>query len=255
LVKNDAFKGKHRFSIFAVGLMLLFPAGLFAAERLTVGVAANFILPFKALAQTFGRKHSIPVEATFTSSGNLYGQIINGAPYDLFLSADRERPEKLFQNRLAEKPFVYARGKIVLWGLNKDLYSTDKWEKALMLPSLKKISIANPDTTPYGFATMKALQTIGQWPVVQNRLIFAQTIAQSFQYAHIGSVDAGFCAYSSIFTDEGNRGRHLLIYHAPDIIQAACILKRTKIHNRAEAFAEFLISPEAERIKQTYGYR
>jgi len=250
-----ALKRRLRYSIFSIWLLLLFPACLFSAERLTVGVAANFILPFKELSLTFKQQYSIPVDATFTSSGNIYGQIINCAPYDLFLSADEERPDKLFQNGFVEKPFVYARSRVVLWGLNKEMCRAVDWKEALMLPSLKKISIANPQTAPYGSASVAALQTAGLWPIVENRLVFAQTVAQAFQYAHIGTVAAGFCAYSSALSEEGQNGCYFLIDQAPDIIQAACILKATRSRKAVRAFAAFLISPEAERIKREYGYQ
>jgi len=244
-----------KYVIFSLGLILFSPTHLFSAEKLTIGVAANFILPFKVLAQAFAQKYSIAADATFTSSGNLYSQIIHGAPYDLFLSADKESPNKLFQNGLAEKPFIYAKGKVVLWGLHKDLCRAGSWKDALMLPSLKRISIANPQTAPYGSASVIAIQAAGLWPVVENRLVFAQTVAQAFQYAHTGTVSAGFCAYSSVLSEEGSKGCSLLIDQAPDILQAACILKRTQIRNAAGAFAAFLISPEAVGIIKKYGYQ
>jgi len=101
-------------------LVLFCPAPSNAAEGLTIAVAANFISPFKEIAAAFDSKNKIKIEATFASTGSLYAQIINGAPYDAFLSADEEKPETLFTKGLSDMPFIYAVGKVVLWGSQKD---------------------------------------------------------------------------------------------------------------------------------------
>jgi len=194
------------------------------------------------------------VNGTYTSSGTLFGQIINGAPYDMFLSADEIRPKRLFQKGLAEKPFIYARGKLVVWTLNIELCKACGWQEALLMPGVKRIAIANPETAPYGTASATAMKTANLWPLVKNKLVFAQNVAQVFQYAHSGAVDAGFCAYSSVFSKQGKQGCYFLLYQVPSIIQTACILKRTKNRKTAGKFAAFLSSSESERIKNKYGY-
>lgn len=240
--------------IIVMTITLIWSPSLDAGEKLVIGVAANFILPFEEMARAFEQKTAIKVEATYTSSGNLYGQIINGAPYDLFLSADEVRPKILLDKGLAEKPFIYARGRVVLWTLQEELCKAGNWRDALMMPKVKRVAIANPETAPYGTASATALKTAGLWPAVEQRLVYAQTIAQAFQYAHTGAVDAGFCAFSSTFSEQGRRGCTLLVEGAPDVIQSACILRRTQYAGVAERFAAFLISDQADAIKRKYGY-
>ncbi len=226
-----------------------------AKKIISVAVAANFIAPFKEIAVDFETKTKIKVGVTFSSTGNLYSQIKNGAPYDLFLSADEETPAKLNKDGLADAPFIYARGQVILWSANKYFCKTKTWHDALKNEEIKKIAIANTQTAPYGAAAKKALETAGFYDAVQSKLVTAQTVAQSFQYASTSAVDAGFCAMSAMLSDEGKRGCFYVIDEAPVIIQSACILKRTRNRAAAEIFAEYLNSPGAKNIKIKYGYR
>jgi len=223
-------------------------------EKISVAVAANFISAFKEIAAGFEAKTKIKVESTFSSTGNLYSQITNGAPYDLFLSADEERPAKLNTEGLAEIPFIYAKGQAVLWAAHKDFCKAKTWQDALKNPQVKKIAIANPQTAPYGAAAKNALEKAGIWDNLQSKLVNAQDIAQSFQYASTSAVDAGFCAMSATVSEEGKKGCFFVIGEAPEIIQSACILKRTTHRVAVENFAEYLNSPAAKEIKIKYGY-
>lgn len=227
----------------------------FSEEKISVAVAANFISAFKEIAAGFEAKTKIKVEDTYSSTGNLYSQIINGAPYDLFLSADEERPAKLNKDGLADTPFIYAKGQAVLWSANKDFCKAKTWQDALKNDKIKKLAIANTQTAPYGTAAKKALEKVGMWDALQSRLVNAQDIAQSFQYASTSAVDAGFCAMSATAGTEGKKGCFYVISEAPEIIQSACVLKRTTNRAAAEKFAEFLSSPAAKEIKVKYGYR
>src|SRR4030042_6042027 len=124
-----------------IGLVLLSPSLLLAEQELTAGVAANFILPFEDLSRIFEQKTAIRVRATFTSTGNLYAQIKNGAPYDLFLSADESHPRMLQQEGLAAEPFVYAGGKLILWTAEGRFCRSAQWQEVLLDPSVAKIAI------------------------------------------------------------------------------------------------------------------
>jgi len=227
---------------------------LFAEERLTIGVAANFMLPFQEISLAFENKHDIKINATYTSTGNLYGQIIHGAPYDLFLAADERRPERLLKEGLTSDTFIYAQGKTVLWTAKKQLCAAKDWQEALMMQGINKISIANPETAPYGEAAIKALESTGKMEAVRKKLVFAQNVVQAFQYAHTESVDVGFCALSSVYSDQGKKGCYFLIEQSPVIIQKACIIKGSEKRELAEKFATFLCSQEAQNIKTTFGY-
>jgi molybdate transport system substrate-binding protein len=236
-------------------IILMSSISAFAEEKISVAVAANFISAFKAMAADFEAKTKIKVEGTFSSTGNLYSQITNGAPYDLFLSADEERPAKLNKDGVADAPFIYAKGQAVLWSANKDFCKAKTWQDALKNEQIKKIAIANTQTAPYGTAAKKALEKVGMWDSLQSRLVNAQDIAQSFQYASTSAVDAGFCAMSATVSDEGKKGCFFVVNEAPEIIQSACLLKRTTNRAAVEKFVEFLSSPAVKEIKVKYGYR
>jgi molybdate transport system substrate-binding protein len=212
------------------------------------------MVPFKELAAIFESRTAKSVEATYTSTGNIYGQIKNGAPYDLFLSADQSRPELLLKAGLADRVFVYARGGVLLWSAEKGFCESENWKEAITSPQVRRVAIANPETAPYGEAAKAALQRSGLWREVEAKLVFAQTVAQVFQYAHTEAVDAGFCARASAYTAQGKKGCYFSVGQAPPVMQAACVLRRTEKRAAADAFAAFLMSPEAEAVKQKYGY-
>ncbi|MCX5848201.1 MAG: molybdate ABC transporter substrate-binding protein [Deltaproteobacteria bacterium] len=236
-------------------IVLISSVSAFAEEKISVAVAANFISAFKDMAADFEAKTKIKVEGTFSSTGNLYSQITNGAPYDLFLSADEERPARLQKDGAADAPFIYAKGQAVLWAANNDFCKAKTWQDALKNEQVKKIAIANTQTAPYGAAAKKALEKVGMWNTLQTKLVNAQDIAQSFQYASTSAVDAGFCAMSATVSPEGRKGCFFVINEAPEVIQSACILKRTTNRAAVEKFVEFINSPAAKEKKVKYGYR
>jgi molybdate transport system substrate-binding protein len=245
----------HRIlGIFAVVLIALHPALSHAADGLKAAVAANFMVPFQEIAAAFEGETKIKVEATYSSTGNLYGQIINGAPYDVFLSADEETPRALFEKGLGEKPILYATGRIVLWGGGKEICGAKDWKEALRRPGVRKIAQASPVTAPYGAAAEVALKESGLWAEIEGRLVIAQNVGQSFQYAVTGGTDGAFCALSAALSEPGASGCHYLIDEAPPIRQAASLLARTARKSDASRLIIFLNSPKATDIKKRYGY-
>ncbi|MFW5488106.1 MAG: molybdate ABC transporter substrate-binding protein [Desulfovibrio sp.] len=246
---------KHRSTFLALVLaaLLLVPATSKAADLL-IAQAANFMPAMKEIIPAFQKATGLEVQASYSSTGKLYGQIINDAPFDVFLAADERRPAKLFADGQSEKPFVYARGQIVLWSLDKNNCKKD-WKGVLLSPSVKKIAIANTETAPYGTAAMKAMQKANVWEDVQSKLAYGQSIAQVFHFAVTGSADVGFCAYSSVFTDEGKKGCFTVIDNAPLVIQSACVLKKAPHPDAAAKFVKFLSTPEVQAIKNKYGYK
>jgi molybdate transport system substrate-binding protein len=244
-----------------VGVSILLAAFLWwpspgaAADGLRIAVAANFIQATQELTRDFEKQTGLKVEATFASSGSLYAQIVSGAPYDLFLSADEERPARLHREGFSDKPFVYARGRVVLWSARKDFCRAGEWRQALADPGVRRIAIANPETAPYGTAAREALQKAALWDSGQAERVIAQTIAQAFQYASTEAVDGAFCAFSSVLSEPGRKGCHYEVPEAPEIIQSACILKQAKDRAGAERFAAFLLSAPAAAVKAKYGYR
>lgn len=241
-----------RISTFILTLLLALPLSASAADLL-VGQAANFMPAMQEIIPAFKKASGLEVQATYTSTGKLFAQITNGAPFDLFLAADQRRPNKLFNSGFAEKPFIYAKGKVVFWSLDKKI-ADKSWQEAIKDRTLHKIAIANIETAPYGTAAMLALKKEKLWETVKPELVYAQSIAQAFQFASTGAADAGFCAYSSMFTETGKKGEFTVVKEAPPVIQAACILKSSQRKAVAEKFVAFLSSPEAVSIKKKYGY-
>jgi molybdate transport system substrate-binding protein len=239
--------------IFYVLLILLTPQWLGAAERLLVGAAANYILPFKELAAAFEKKTGIDVKWTFTSSGNLHSQITAGAPYDLFLSADEQRPTDLFRKNIAGEPFVYATGRLILWFAHKDSCRLITWQGALE-GNMKKIAIPNLEVSPYGAEAYSVIKGAGLWEQVKPQLVFAQDTSQSFQYAATGGTVMSFTSLSFTLSEQGKKGCYYTIEESQPVRQAACILKKARNRDAAEAFSAFLLSPEAIEIRKKYGY-
>lgn len=239
--------------ICALILGAFYPAPAGAAITLKAAVAANFMLPFNEISAAFEAETGIKVEGTFSSTGNLYAQTINGAPYDVFLAADEKTPGKLYGQGLGEEPFVYATGRVVLWGEGKSC-GAKGWIDALRMKGVRKIGLANPATAPYGAAAEAALKASGLRDEVGRRLVVAQNVGQAFQYAVSGGTDASFCALSSALSERGKKGCYYLIEQAPPIKQTACLIKRSQVKKEAYLFLKFLGSPEAIKIKKRYGY-
>lgn len=241
--------------LFSLILMLLLAVPLPAsASDLLIAQAANFMPAMQEIIPAFEAETGLTAQATYTSTGKLYGQIVHGAPFDIFLAADTRRPEKLHTEGLAEAPFVYAEGQVVCWSKNPAL-GAKPWQEVVRDASVSKIAIANTESAPYGTAAMHAMQDAGIWDAAQGKLVFAQTIAQVFQYAETGAADAGFCAYSSMFTDKGKAGAFTVVDGAPTVTQAACILKSAKHMDAAKKFAAFLKTDTVAAIKSRYGYK
>ena len=240
---------------FCILLVLLTPQWAGAAERLLVGVGAAYILPFKELAATFEKRTAISVKPTFAATGNLYSQIMAGAPYDLFLAADEDRPERLFRENRADKPFIYATGHLVLWSARKSTCLPNNWQDALENSLKKKIVISNPNTSSYGAVAFHTLKRAGLWEKIKPQLVFAQDIPQSFQYATTGGASMAFISLPFALSEHGNKGCYYTIEEAQPVRQAACILKKARNRDAAEIFSAFLLSPEAVEIRKKYGYQ
>jgi molybdate transport system substrate-binding protein len=255
-------KKKSLFSCTTVGIcafiLISLAAAISHADDMRAAVAANFIAPFKEISAAFEKETRIKVEATYSSTGNLYSQILNGAPYDVFLSADEKTPALLLEKGLCDKPFVYATGRVVLWGQGKKLCGARDWKEALRIKGVNKIAIANPVTAPYGAAAEAALKKSGMWNELGGRLVTAQNVGQSFQYAVSGGTDGSFCALSAALSKAGAGGCYYVLSEAPPITQAACLVKRKGGGNEGRNFLNFLNflnSPKAAEIKKRYGYQ
>ena len=223
--------------------------------NLNLAVAANFTRPMWEICRVFTEQTGIILKPVYSSTGKLYAQIKYGAPFDLFIAADRKRPDILFDQGLAHKPVVYARGQTVLWTANRKLCSKASWKAVITDMKLQKISIPSPETAPYGEAAANALKKTKLWEGVASRLIFAQSVSQSFQYAQMRGADAGFTALSCATCVDGKKGCYWKMPEAQLIVQEACILTRTKKLAVAKKFLDFLTSSATKPILEKYGYR
>ncbi len=225
-------------------------------SEVAVAAAANLREVLQELKQAYIAEDSArKVELTFGSSGLLVQQIFNGAPFDLFLSADTSFPEKLrTEGKAIGNPEIYAYGKVVLWSSNQDV---SKGLNILLNPKIKKIAIANPELAPYGKNTVDALKKSGLYSKIESRIVWAENISQAAQFASTGNADVGFVALSNARNKEmTSRGTfyELTEEECSPIAQSGIILKG-KNHESAQDFFDFILSEKAEGIWERYGYQ
>ena len=238
--------------------MLVFrPAG--AAQEIRVAAAADLQFTLDELGTQYEKQTTRKMNVSYGSSGNFFAQIQNGAPFDVFLSADIEYQRKLEAAGLAEAGtlYEYALGRIVIWmpaNTRVDLAKLG-W-KALLDPSIQKIAIGNPEHAPYGRAAVAALRSAGIYEQVRAKLVYGENIAQAAQFVASGNAQAGILALSLAISPpmrEGKRWEIAPNMHPP-IEQAAVILKSAKDKDGARAFLTFLKSAEARKIFESHGF-
>ena len=226
------------------------------AQSLKVAVAANLQGVIKVLQKDFKEKTGIEIQPIIGSSGSLSAQIKNGAPFDVFLSADMTFPETLYKEGFATKePAVYAYGSLIICS-TQDI-GFENWERTLMSVRVKKIAIANPKIAPYGKAAEEALKQKGILGDVQSKIVSGESIAQVNTYITTGVVDAGFTTQGLIKDSEGKIKLYWKVIdpktYAP-IKQGMVIIKATKETTNAEKFYQYMTSPDAKKILKEYGY-
>jgi molybdate transport system substrate-binding protein len=234
---------------------LLISASVFA-QNLKVATAANLQSVIKVLGADFNKRTGIVIEPIVGSSGNLTTQISNGAPFDVFLSADMGFPEKLFTTGFAlKKPEVYASGGLIICS-TKNL-EFDGWERFLLTPAVKKVAIANPAIAPYGKAAMQALTLKGIASEIKSKLVQGESISQVNTYISTGVVDVGFTTQAFVKDVEGEQTIYWKAIDPKDyspIQQGMVILKHADGNAAAEKFYQYILSPEAKKIFKEYGY-
>jgi molybdate transport system substrate-binding protein len=219
-----------------------------------VAVAANFTEPAKEIAAAFKAQTGHGVVLVFGSSGQFYTQITQGAPFEVFLSADGERPRKAEQDGLAVPGtrFTYAVGRLVLYSKTPGL--VDDRGAVLASGRFEKLSIADPTAAPYGLAAIQTMKTLGLYDQLKPKIVQGASIAQAYQYVATGAAELGFVALSQVVNERG--GSRWLVPeadHAP-IDQQAVLLFAGAKDPTARAFLAFLKSPAAIAIIRRYGY-
>jgi molybdate transport system substrate-binding protein len=227
-----------------------------AADVVSVAVAANFTDATREIVPLFEKATGHKAKVSYGSTGKLYSQIENGAPFQVFLAADTKRPLKAEQEGLAvvDSFFVYAKGKLVLWSTKPGLVNDGV--TYLKKAAFAHLAMANPKTAPYGLAARQVMEHLGLWPQLQSKLVRGESIAQTFQFVVSGNAESGFVAYSQVKAWKGGAGSTWVIpedYYAP-IEQGAVLLKKGESSLAAKAFLDFLKSESAKAVIERYGY-
>jgi molybdate transport system substrate-binding protein len=241
-----------RFSAAAAFAVLLFSASAQAGE-VNVAVAANFTEPAKEIAKAFEAAGGHKAVLSFGATGQLYTQITQDAPFGVFLSADDATPKKAEAEGFAvpKTRFTYAVGALVLW--TKDAARPVN-EEALRAGKFDKLALANPKTAPYGAAAVAALKKIGVYETLEPKFVQGANIVQTYQFVDTGNAELGFVALSQV----KNKGEGVYwtvptgLYEP--ILQDAVLLKKGAENDAAKAFFDFLKSPQAVKVIESFGY-
>jgi len=228
---------------------------------LRIAAAADLRYALDDVVKAFRQRHAeVRIEPTYGSSGMFYAQLVNHAPFDLYLSADVEYPRKLSAQGLTlpGSDFAYADGRIVVWTGNATGVDVARLGMdALRQPAVRHIAIANPAHAPYGRAAEAALHSLGLYDAVQGKLVMGENISQAFQMAQSGAAEVGIVALSlAIAPSAAGQGHYWEIPRDayPRIQQGGAILKWTKNPEAAHAFRAFLLAPEGRAILKRYGF-
>jgi molybdate transport system substrate-binding protein len=225
-----------------------------SSSEITVAAAANLTEAFGELAKRFTARTGLKVTNSFGATADLSKQIENGAPFDVFASADVEHVDTLARKGLlADAPRgVYARGRLVLWSPPNVKAPISRVED-LAGESVSKIAIAKPDVAPYGRAAVESLNALGLWSKVEPKVVYSQTVAQAKQFASSGNADAAFVPRSLVREGEGTAIEIDARLHAP-IDQAVGVIRASKRQEAARRFVEFLLSEEGQSVLKSFGY-
>jgi len=244
---------RRTFGWAAVVLALSFGSQAMAAD-LPVAVAANFTEPAKEIAAAFEAKTHTHVALSFGASGQFYAQISHGAPFEVFLSADADRPAQAEKEGFAVPGtrFTYAVGRLVLFSKTAGL--VDGKGAVLKSGGFQKLAIADPAVAPYGVAAVKTMTKLGVYDALKPKLVQGTSINQTYQFVQSGAAELGFVALSQVIAETG--GSRWVVPeadHAP-IEQQAVLLKTGQDDAAAKAFLAFLERPEARKVIARYGY-
>ena len=242
--------------LLSLAAALILPA-LAHAEVVQVAVAANFTAPAKALAEQLKADTGHDAELSFGATGAFYTQIKQGAPFDVFLAADDERPKLLEQEDeiVPGSRFTYAVGQLALWSAKPDF--VDDAGAVLKDGNFNKLAIADPKLAPYGLAAEQTLAELGLTKALQPKLVIGKSIGQTYTFIASGNAELGFVALSQVLRDgevsQGSAWRVPDALHTP-IVQDAVLLKRGADNPAAQAWMDLLRAPETRELLHRYGY-
>jgi molybdate transport system substrate-binding protein len=230
-----------------------------AAQEITVAAAADLQFAMQDVAARFQKETGKTVKLIYGSSGNFFQQIQNGAPFDIFFSANLDYPKKLDAVGLTEPGtyYQYARGKIVIWVRNESKLDLTSGMKALLDPSIKKIAVANPQHAPYGQAAVAAMQNQNVYEKVKDKFVLGENISQTASFVVSGSADVGIVALSlALSPNMKDKGRYVEVPadEYPPIEQACVVLASSKNKQTARQFLSFVKTAAIADVLKTYGF-
>ncbi len=224
------------------------------AEQATVAVASNFAGAMGELQAVFEAYGIHELTVASGATGQLYAQIVNGAPYELFLAADSERPHLLAEANFGDAPFTYALGRLALWTRHEE-FTANLTVEALANAPFRRLAIANPRLAPYGVAARQALSAMGLWESMQPRIVLGENVGQAFVMAETLNAELGLIALSAAlaYPSEAAYVHVPAQLHGP-VRQDAILLARGRGNPAARAFVDYLNGPEARGIIAAAGY-
>ncbi|HEX4785654.1 MAG TPA: molybdate ABC transporter substrate-binding protein [Candidatus Sulfotelmatobacter sp.] len=231
------------------------------ASEVTVAAAADLSSALKELGERYEHETGIKVKLSFAASGALTQQIQNGAPFDLFFSADMDYPRQLIASGAADGSslYQYAVGRLVLWvPADSPLELQHLGMNALLDSSIKKIAIANPQHAPYGRAAIAALKYTGLYDRVADRLVLGESVAQAAQFVESGNAQAGLVALAhAVAPGMRSRGKYWQVpaEDYPSLAQGAVVLSRSTRKKEATEFLQYIKSKEAAQVLEQYGFK
>jgi molybdate transport system substrate-binding protein len=248
-----------RISIIWATLLLVLST-LASAQEITAAAAADLSTALPEITAAYTKQTGQPVKLTFGSSGNLTTQIENGAPFDLFFSADESYPAQLIENGLADKDslYRYAIGRLVLWVPHDVPLDVQKLGmQAVLDPAIKKLAIANPLHAPYGRAAEAALKHFGVYDQIFGKLVLGENISQAAQFVESGNAQAGMLALSHALSpalkDKGHYWTVPLDAY-PALNQAVVVISKSKQQTASRKFLDFVRGPEGISLLKGYGF-
>ena len=247
-----------KFCIFALLFFFSILQTVTSAGEVRIAVASNFTSALKEIATHFEKTTGHSALISSGSSGKFFAQIIHGAPFDVFFSADVTRPQLLEQKaKVVEKSrFTYAVGRLALWSTDPSLLKTDG-PTVLAKGSFKHLAIANPKTAPYGTAAQQALIALGLWEYVKDRIVQGENIGQTFHFVYSNNAQLGFVAQSQVIDPKIHKtGSYWEVpqnFYSP-LRQQAVLLKKGQYNEAAQAFLDFIKTQKARNIIKQFGY-
>jgi molybdate transport system substrate-binding protein len=229
------------------------------AQELTVAAAADLHETMSEIGSHFQSQSGIRVKVIYGSSEDFYQQILNGAPFDMFLSANADYPRKIASAGLArpDSYYEYARGKLVLITRANSTLDVQQGLKLLLNPAVNKISIADPNHAPYGQAAVAALKTENLYEIVSPKIVRGENVSQAASFVLSGAAEVGIVAFSLIASPENSsqvRYREIPAGDYPPIQQACIVLRSAKNQKSAMQFESYLRGAEAKEILRRYGF-